>query len=194
HFIYVHRLCARFSRHGLADGGSGRASGEIVHVGDDAGGFDFKGALHFLVVFLGEFTGAMFETQIANVFVNGIASLEKLVEFRAMRGEVGGFELDGEDEPQSGERDGDTAERDEDEFSRHCHKFDSVLVDDEKSPPFAKSAQDEAPAKPEDDTSLTLAARYPETAKAKRRRAAALQEQLKTTKARQRRKRFRRPR
>src|SRR5579864_4838568 len=97
--MFVHRLSAGLSGHRLTHGGSRRSAGQVVHVGDDARRFDFENALHFLVVFLRKFTGAMLEAQIAYVLVNGVATLEELIEARAVRSKVGRFELDAEDEP-----------------------------------------------------------------------------------------------
>ena len=89
-------------------------------------GFGFQSLLHLLVIFFGEFAGAIFELQVAQIIVNDVAALHKLIEMRAMRSGIGEIGLDHEHENQHGgrERDaGDHGERvniDGHEADQHC--------------------------------------------------------------------------
>src|SRR5208282_4125810 len=82
----------------LPGGWSGSAAGENIHIGEHARGLDFERLLDFLVVLLREFPGAMLKAKVAEIFIDRIAPLEELVEFRAMRRGVRGFPPDAEDE------------------------------------------------------------------------------------------------
>ena len=52
-------------------------------------GFDFERLLDFFVVGFGKFSGAVFEAQVAQIFVDRVATLHQLVELRAMRRGIG---------------------------------------------------------------------------------------------------------
>jgi len=61
------------------------AAGGLLDFGQNDGGFGFEGNSSFFVVALGKFTGAVFEFQIAQIFVDGVAALEELIEIRTVR-------------------------------------------------------------------------------------------------------------
>src|SRR5579875_2315598 len=84
---------ARPFRHRLPRRRSRRAACQTVHFPNHARGLDFQRPLHLFVIFLREFAGAVLETQVAQIFVNRIAALQQLIELRAMRREIGGFEI-----------------------------------------------------------------------------------------------------
>ena len=92
---------------GLADGGGRRAAGDAFDFGEDESGFGFERLLHLLEVGFGVLAGAVLEFEVTEVLVEGVASLEELVELGAVRGGVGGVGVDeeNEDERGGGERD-----------------------------------------------------------------------------------------
>ena len=55
-------------------------AGDVLDFGEHQGGFGFESLLHLLVIFLGEFAGAVLELQIAQIIVNDVAALHELIE------------------------------------------------------------------------------------------------------------------
>jgi hypothetical protein len=87
---------------GLARGGSGSAAGEGIHLGKDAGSFDLQELLGFLVIFFREFSCAKFKAEVAQIVVDGLAAIDKLVELGATRREIGRFRANSKDEEDDG--------------------------------------------------------------------------------------------
>ena len=76
--------------------------GDLLDFGQDQGSFVFERVFHQLVITFGIFTGAMFELEIAKIIVNHVATFKELVEFGAMRSEVGGVGVNVENEEEHG--------------------------------------------------------------------------------------------
>ncbi len=87
--------CPGAGGHGAAtDGGVGArqdagAVGDALDFGEHDCGFGFEALLHLLVIFFGEFAGAIFELQVAQIIVNDVAAFHKLVEMGAVRSGIG---------------------------------------------------------------------------------------------------------
>src|SRR5690348_16076703 len=83
--------CPGTRRHGAAArGGVGtrqrsRASRNPLDFREYHGGFGLQRLFHLLVIFLGEFAGAVFELQIPQIIVNDVPALHELIELRAVR-------------------------------------------------------------------------------------------------------------
>src|SRR5277367_4394572 len=69
----------------LASSGCRSAAGVLIHFSQHLGGFYFKSLLCLFVICLGKLPGSIFETQVAEVFVNCIAAFHQLVKHRTMR-------------------------------------------------------------------------------------------------------------
>src|SRR5215469_127339 len=72
--------------------------GDLLDFRKNEGGFILKGRFHGFVVAFGILSGAMFEFQVAQVVVNSVTSLEKLIEFCPVWSEVRGVGLNIENE------------------------------------------------------------------------------------------------
>src|SRR5947209_11807976 len=68
----------------LSPGGAGLAAGNVLYFGQNESGLSFERVFSFLVILLGEFSGAVLELQVAQVVVDGVAALKQLVQARAM--------------------------------------------------------------------------------------------------------------
>src|ERR1700683_3856402 len=86
----------------LASSRRGSAAGRCTPIREYAGGFHFKKLLRLLVVRFRELSGAIFKTQVTQIFVNCVASFHQLVEFRAMRRGIRSVGLDHEYEHNCG--------------------------------------------------------------------------------------------
>src|SRR6266852_7408773 len=67
--------------------------GDLIDLGEHQGSFVFQGVFHGFVVGFGIFSGAVFEFQVAEILVAGVAALEGLIEDGAVGSEVGGVRL-----------------------------------------------------------------------------------------------------
>src|ERR1700688_2220498 len=93
---------------GASGGGSGTRSarpahlrfGDLINFREDQRRFIFERYLHGFEIGFRIFSGAEFESQIAQIVVDTIAALEQLIELSAMRGQVGGIGLNIENENQ----------------------------------------------------------------------------------------------
>jgi hypothetical protein len=86
--------------------------GDLLDFGQNHSGLVFNSGFHQLVITFGIFAGAMLESEIAKIVINRITAFQELIEFGAMRGEVGGIRVDIEDEQKYGKGQGEArAER-----------------------------------------------------------------------------------
>src|SRR6266852_4722857 len=67
--------------------------GDLIDLGEHQGSFVFQGIFHGFVVGFGIFSGAVFEFQVAEIFVDGVAAFKKLIENGAVWSKVGGIRL-----------------------------------------------------------------------------------------------------
>ena len=77
-----------------------RAFGNTFDFREHQGCLGFEGLLHLLVILFREFAGAIFELQIAQIIVNDVAALQKLIEQGAVRRRIDGIGLGHEDKNQ----------------------------------------------------------------------------------------------
>src|ERR1051326_2566015 len=72
--------------------------GDLVNLGEHHGRFIFQCGLHRFVVLFRVFPGAVLETQVSEIIVDGVASLHQMIELGTMRSEIRSIRLNVEDE------------------------------------------------------------------------------------------------
>src|ERR1700681_104916 len=72
--------------------------GELLNFRKNEGGLVLQGDSHGFVIAFGIFSGAVFEFEVAQIVVDGVAALEELIELCTLRREVGSVRLNVKDE------------------------------------------------------------------------------------------------
>src|ERR1700730_3198410 len=96
---------------GTSSGSSGASTawpahlglGDLINFSEHESGFIFERSLHGFKVAFRIFAGAKFKAEIAQIVVNGVATLQQLIQFGAMRCEVGSIGLNVKDKNQRGD-------------------------------------------------------------------------------------------